>query len=200
LGVLLEGPSANRTADFKRRAELYSSYDVRLAKYTRFFAAASTINAVLARLFAGLTPMRSHRSFVFLTEVGAALETSNRLYASALSRSSSGSDLDQALVCAEQKQLQQYVNLRQAQQPHQWAATRSELNAILNERYVGSIFCRWWVGGSLSRILRTVRQHVGSELDFADEFHRISIGLKLIHYIRRVDVARPGRNQRWVCA
>jgi hypothetical protein len=174
---------------------------VQLAEYTRFFAAASTINAVLARLFAALTPMRAHRSFVFLTEVGAALETSNRLYASALSRSSSGSDLDQALVCAEQEQLQRYVNLQQAQQPHQWAATRSELNAFLNERYAGSIFCRWWAGsGSFSRILRNVRQHVGSELDFADEFHRISIGLKLIEYIRRVDIAFPGRDQRGVCA
>jgi len=190
LGALLEEPLASQTADFERRAALYAVYDVQLSEYTRFFAAASTINTVIAMLFSVFPPILSPRSFAFLTEVGAALETSNRLYASALRRGSSGSGLDQALVYAEQEQLQRYVNLHQAQRPHQWAHTRSELNAFLNEHYAGSIFCRWWAGmGSLSRILREVRKHVGSELDFANEYHRISIGLKLIEYIRREDAA-----------
>jgi hypothetical protein len=115
----------NRTTDFERRAALYASYDAQLFEYTRFFAAASIINAVLAKLFATVPASRSQRCFGFLTEVGAALETTNHVYAGALAR--------------------------------------------------------------LFYILRDVRAQVGGDLDFASEFHRILIGMKIIEYIRRDD-------------
>lgn len=178
----------NRTTDFERRAALYASYDAQLFEYTRFFAAASIINAVLAKLFATVPASRSQRCFGFLTEVGAALETTNHVYAVALARSVAGSGLDRALVCAEQGQLQRYIESQQAERPHQWNATRNELNGFLNERCAGFMLSRWWTGSApLFYILRDVRAQVGGDLDFASEFHRILIGMKIIEYIRRAD-------------
>ena len=179
--------------DFVRRTPLYASYDAQLLQYTRFFAAASIINAVLAKVVAVVPARHLPRCFGFLTEVGAALEITNRDYASTLARGVSGSGLDRALVYAEQDQLQRYVQAQQAERPHQWIAIRNELNGFLNERCAASIVCRWWAGScSFGRVLRDVREHVGMEIDFAVEWHRVSIGMTLIDHIRRANTL--GRN------
>jgi hypothetical protein len=181
-----ERAQASPSAVFARRAALYTRYDVQLREYTRFFAAAATINAVLARLFSVFPAIRSPRSLCFLNEVGAALETENLVYASEVSRRPPGSALDQALVYAEQAQLQRCVYAQQVQRPQHWKSTRNELNGLLNGRYAASLFCQWCErSGRLSRVLREARGHLGMELDFATESHRICIGLKLIEYIRR---------------
>jgi hypothetical protein len=172
-------------AAFARRAALYTHCDSRLRDHTRFFAAAATINAVLARHFEILPAVRAPRSFNFLSEVGAALEIDNLFYARQISLRPPADTLDAALVRAEQGRLQEYVRAHQEQRPQKWQAIRSELNTLLNNRYAASFFSRWCEGsGRLFRVLRKVQEKVRAELDFADESHRISIGLELIEHIR----------------
>jgi hypothetical protein len=174
------------SAGFARRAALYTRYDERLGAYTRFFGAAAAINAVLARLFTVFPAIRSASSLDFLDEVGATLETDNLTFAREITRRAPGRALDRALVCAEQAQLQCYIHAQQVRGPQRWESTRSELNGLLNDQYAASLFCRWCErSGRLSRVLRDVRGCLGMELDFAEESHRICIGLKLIEYIRR---------------
>jgi hypothetical protein len=177
---------AHGTAEFERRSALYARYDAQLREHTRFFGAAAVVNSVLARLFAALPSIRTARCLGFLSEVGAALETDNLMYAREISRIKSGNALDHALVCAEQARLQGYVCAHQAQRPRQWESTRSELNGLLNDQFAASIFARWCEGNrGFARVLMEVRRHLGTKLDFATESHRIRIGMKLIEYVRR---------------
>jgi hypothetical protein len=172
--------------DFERRSALYSRLDWQLCDHTRFFAAAALINTVFAMLFDVWSAIRPARSFHFLTEVGAALETDNLRFAREIARHAPGDSLDYALVCAEQARLQRYVRAHQAQHPRQWEAIRTELNGLLNDRYVTAFFSRWGKGsGRLYRALHEVRESLGTRLDFATESHRIRIGLRLIEHIRR---------------
>ena len=172
-------------AEFERRCNLYAHYDAQLCDRTRFFAAAALVNQVLARLCAGVRPINSAPSLSFLNEAGAVLEHANRAFASQLSRRGSKSTIDHALVCAEQGHLQCYVLAYQAQRPQRWQLIRSELNRLLNKRRAASLFCRWWgSAGILARALSEVRGQLCVQLDFADESHRISIGMKLIEKIR----------------
>jgi hypothetical protein len=189
-GLGMQGP---RAAQFQRRSVLYSRLDARLFDRTRFFAAAALINSVFAELFQVFPVIRSPRSFTFVNEVGAALEVANLHYASEISRRTPGRPaLDHALVRAEQRLLQSYVQLHQAQRPQQWESIRSELNALLNDRYAASLISRWCkASGPFTQVLREVRARLGTALDFASESHRIQIGLTLIEHIRR-----PSRRQR----
>jgi hypothetical protein len=176
----------HRSAEFERRSALYTRLDGQLCSHTRFFAAAALVNTALARRFEVLPALRSPHSLYFLNEVGAALEADNLAYAREISRRTPGSILDRALVCAEQARLQWYVYAHQAQRPKQWESIRSEINRLLNERDAASYFSRWCKGsGRVTRVLREVRGHLGMELDFATESHRIRIGLGLIEHIRR---------------
>jgi hypothetical protein len=173
-------------AEFARRSVLYTRCDAKLRDHTRFFAAAALVNAVLARHFGVLPAIRAPRSLTFLSDVGTALEIDNLIYAQRISRGAPGATLDHALVRAEQGRLQRYVRAHQRQCPQEWESIRSELNGLLNDRYAGSFLSRWCKGsGGLSRVLRQVRGQVCMELDFADETHRIRIGLGLIDQIRR---------------
>jgi hypothetical protein len=129
--------------------------------------------------------MRMPRSLGFLSVVGAALEIDNLVYAQAISRQTPGATFDHALVRAEQARLQRYVRAHQTQRPQQWELIHNELNGLLNDRCAGSFLSRWHKGsGRLCRVLREVREQVRRELDFADETHRIRIGLGLIEQIR----------------
>jgi hypothetical protein len=171
---------------FERRAALYSRLDIELFERTRFFAGAARINVVLARLFAALPAIRSLRRGHFLINVGAALEIDNVAYAREINRRLPGSSLDHALVCAEQGRLQYFVHAHQAGCLRQWESIRRELNRLLNNRYPATFFSRWCKDSkSVSQVLREVREHLGTDLDFASEFHRICIGLTLIDHIRR---------------
>jgi hypothetical protein len=171
------------SAEFARRAALYTRCDARLSDYTRFYAAAATVNAVFAKHFEVMPAVRAPRSFNFLSEVGGALENDNLLYARQISLQPPGGTFDYALVRAEQGRLQEYVRAHQKQCPQEWEAIRSELNGLLN-RYAASFLSRW-CDGRLFRVLREVRRRVRMELDFADESHRVRIGLELIEQIRR---------------
>jgi hypothetical protein len=130
--------------------------------------------------------MRTPRSLGFLSVVGAALEIDNLVYAQAISRQAPGATFDYALVRAEQARLQRYVRAHQTQRPQEWESIHSELNALLNDRCAGYFLSRWNKGsGRLGRVLREAREQARRELDFANETHRIRIGLGLIEQIRR---------------
>lgn len=174
-----------RSTEFERRSALYSRLDWQLREHTRFFAAAALINTVLAMLFAVRPAIRPPRTFHFLNEVGAALETDNLAYAREIAGYTPGATLDYALVCAEQARLQRYVRAHQVQRPGQWESVRTELNALLNDRYAAALFVGWCTGTRrLYRVLQEVRERVGTALDFGIESHRIRIGLRLIEHIR----------------
>jgi hypothetical protein len=181
---MLRALRAGRSAEFKRRSALYGRLDSQLCNHTRFFAAAALVNCAFARLFGTLRRMGAPCSFAFLNEVGAVLEMDNVHYARAILRRTPGKTLDQALVYAEQRQLQQFVRLYQTQRPRQWEFVRRQLNGLLNDRYVASL-SRWCHASQrLVRVLAKVRGEVGRDLDFALESHRIRIGLALIENIR----------------
>jgi hypothetical protein len=178
--------AAHQSAEFARRSALYARCDARVCDHTRFFAAAATINAVLATHFEVLPAVRASCSFNFLSEVGAALEIDNLVYARQISLRELGGSFDDALVRAEQGRLQEYVRAHPEQCPQKWQAVRSELNGLLNDRYAASFLSRWCEGsGRFFRVLQKVRAQVSMELDFADKSHRIRIGLELIEHIRR---------------
>ena len=154
--------------------------------HTRFFAAAALVNAALAQHFGFLAAIRAPRSLSFLNAVGTALEIDNLNFAQDLSRRHSASMLDHALVHAEQGRLQRYVCVHQSRRPQEWESIRAELNGLLNGRYAGSLLSHWCNSARrLSIVLGEVRRDVHGELDFADETHRIRIGLGLIAQIRR---------------
>jgi hypothetical protein len=183
----VRGWRAYRTGDFDRRSRLYTRCDIQLREYTRFFAAAAAVNSVLARYFAVLPVIRSPRTFIFLNEVGTALESRNLIYARQIGSGVSGTALDHALVRNEQALLQRYVYAQKTHASQQWESTRRELNQMLNGRYATMFFCPWCEGSErLSRVLRDVRRHFGTELDFASESHRVWIGRRLIEDIRGV--------------
>jgi hypothetical protein len=176
----------HRSAEFERRSALYARLDGELYGHTRFFAAAALVNAVLAKWFELMPMVRFPHSIDFLDKAGAALETDNLAFARQIRRHIPGSPLDHALVCAEQARLQRFVLAHQARQPQRWESVRGEINELLNERYAAAFFFRWCTdGGRFTRVLREVREHIGMELNFATESHRIRIGVSLIEHIRR---------------
>ena len=171
-------------AQFERRSALYARLDAQLCDRTRFFAAAALVNTVFARLSGSWSAVHGRCSFDFLDEVGAALETYNLGCARSITLGPPGGDLDRALVCAEQRQLQHHLRVHRAQYPRQWEFIRRQLNGLLNHRYAGCL-SRWcYPGEDMARVLRKVRCHVGRELDFATEAHRVRIGLMLVEQIR----------------
>jgi hypothetical protein len=175
----------NGAVPFQRRAALYSYYDELLCPYTRFFAAAAAINGTFARL---ISVFPSIRSLPFLSEVGAALEIDNLGFARAVQGRTPGRALDYALVRAEQAKLQRHIHERQAHCPQQWRSIHRELNSLLNHRFAAAFLCRWNEGsGGLFRVLKEVRGHVGGEIDFAVESHRVRIGQGLIEHIQLND-------------
>jgi hypothetical protein len=183
-----------RSTEFERRSALYSRLDLQLCDQTRFFAAAALVNAVFATLFQLWSAIRPPRSFNFLNEVGAALETDNLRYARAITAHTPGDSLDYALVCAEQARLQCYVRAHQALRPRQWESIRRELNGLLNDRYAIALFSRWGKGGArLYRVLHEVRERLGTTLDFSTESHRIRIGLRLIEHFRQERSSMEGK-------
>jgi hypothetical protein len=185
------------SAEFARRSALYAHCDGKLFAHTRFFAAAATVNAALARRFNVLAAVHAPRSFRFLSEVGAALEVDNLKYARHIENRPLDGALDYALVRAEQRRLQEHVDAHRRHYPNEWQAIRRELNGVLNERYATSFLARFCEGADrLTRVLRQVRGHVRAKLDFADESHRIRIGLQLIDLIRHEERAAPeGRTE-----
>jgi len=56
------------------------------------------------------------------------------------------------------------VQLQQTRCSQQWERIRSEINALLNDRYAAICLSRWCQGEELARVLREVRKHLGREL------------------------------------
>jgi hypothetical protein len=181
-------------SEFESRSALYSRLDEQFCDRTRFFAAAALINSIFARLLEFFPAVRRSRSFTFITEVGAALEIANLQYAGEINKQSpSRQTLDHALVCAEQRLLQFYVQAHQAQRPHHWESIRRELNALLNDRYAASLLSPSFGNRCFARVLQEVRAHMGTALDFATESHRIRIGVRLIEHIREQVLPSPAK-------
>jgi hypothetical protein len=176
----------HRSVDFERRSALYTRLDAQLYDRTRFFAAAALINVVLRQHFAVIPAVHSRASFAFLKEVGTALENANLQYARECGPCiPSRRTVDHALVRAEQRLFQCYVEAYRVHRPRQWEAIRSELNELLNYRRAALLFARWGKGvRCVSLVLREVRRDLGTTLDIATESHRIRIGMKLIELIR----------------
>jgi hypothetical protein len=186
---MISALGAGRSAEFRRRSALYGRLDSQLCGHTRFFAAAALVNCAFARLFGTLRRVAAPCCFAFLNEAGSLLERDNVHYARAIAKGTTGKALDQALVHAEQRQLQYFVRLYQTQRPRQWELIRRQLNGLLNDRYIAPL-SRWCHASQrLARVLRQVRGEVGPDLDFALESHRIRIGLALIAHIRKTTSA-----------
>jgi hypothetical protein len=193
MNMLGAPPRGRRSGEFERRSSLYARFDVQLRCRTRFFAAAALINTVFARLFGMWPGFHSPRTFEFLRDAGAALEIDNLRYARQISRGRGGA-LDRTLVCAEQGRLQQLVRTKEMRQPQEWQSIRRELNGLLNHAHAAPFL--WWCEAScgLSEVLREIRGPSRLELDFADEWHRILIGLKLIEHVRAQPDLRAPRD------
>jgi hypothetical protein len=137
-------------------------------------------------------------TFEFLRDAGAALEIDNLRYARQISRGRGGA-LDRSLVCAEQGRLQRLVRTKEMQQPQEWQSIRRELNGWLNHARAAPFLWRWCEASvGLSEVLREIRGPSRLELDFANEWHRILIGLKLIEHVRAMSASAYGASGRYL--
>ncbi len=176
----------NRALPFERRCALYIELDETLSSHTRFFAAAALTNALLSRLFS-LLPIRTPRSYHFLNELGAMLEAANVSYAAKISRGlARGAVLDDVLVREEQSLVRVHVEAHRARGANHWHQIRRYLNGLLNRLGCASVLSRWLIcHRHYCAVLTMIRNDMGIPLDFADESHRVRIGLGLIHHIRQ---------------
>jgi hypothetical protein len=176
----------DRSRPFQQRHVVYLRLDEQLGSRTRFFAAAALTNAVFARLFQLVPGHSLSHVYHFLADAGTILEAANLQFARELpQRSGNGVALDQYLVCSEQRRLQTLLNTSMAHADSHWRSTRRDLNHLLNEQPLLAL------GASCSAssrhyywALQKVREHLGAPLDFANETHRINIGLGIIRHIR----------------
>ena len=135
------------------------------------------------QLFAFLPRASLPNGYRFLNEAGAALEIANLRYAGALRGCElDGPALDRRLVSGEQKVLQ--TLLYSCGELNGQSVCR-ELNALLNERHIAGLSCRAFAHSRpFSVLLRDLRRELGGALEFADERHRVRIGMGLIHHLR----------------
>ena len=168
---------------FEERRALYTRLDREFCSHTRFFGAAAWINSIFAQLFAFLPRASLPHGYPFLNEAGAALQVANLRYADALrGRHLEGPGLDQQLVSGEQRLMQTLLDSRGALNGQ---SVCRELNALLNERHIAGLSCRAFARSRpFSVLLRDLRRELGVALEFADERHRVRIGMGLIHHLR----------------
>jgi hypothetical protein len=166
---------------FDRRSALYALLDRELFSRTRFFAAAALTNAVLAQFFRFAPRSRARPIYHVLNNIGSMLEAANVQFArNVRCQLATGERLDHYLVTCEQRLVQGYLDAHDS--PNE---VRGELNGLLNESHVASLFSRWLMGcHHYHCILRKIRREMRAPLDFANEVHRVRIGLALIHQIR----------------
>jgi hypothetical protein len=183
---------------FNRRSALYLDLDSELRSRTRFFAAAALTNSVLADLYALIPHLLPRHSYHFLNELGALLEAMNVHYAREIKAgTASCRSLDYYLVSSEQRLAQTYVDAHQGLPQGNWERVRRELNALLNKHPLASFVSRWSVRGRhFYSVLKDVRRDIGVALDFADESHRVRIGLALIQHIQYQEPCRHAADIR----
>ncbi len=176
-----------RSEVFERRHRVYWQLDRKLCSRTRFFAAAAFTNAVLAQLFRFVPLRKLCDAYGLLRDGGAVLEAANLQFAHDLDlQGSSEVELDQFLVCSEQRLLQAFLELRIAEAGCQWPLIRTQLNELLNEQHLAAKGACWLgPGRQFGGIVRAVRTGLGVPVDFAIESHRIQIGFTIICHIRQ---------------
>lgn len=170
---------------FLIRYGLYSTLDRQLNGYTRFFGAAAMTNAVLAHCPRLQSPIE-RTCYPFLNNLGKELQTANLRFAAAISLDTlMGPALDRHLICNEQRLVQTYIASRQSLAGGHWERIRRNLNDLLNERSALSVMARCFARSrEYYSVLRHIREEVGV-LDFANESHRVRIGLGLTRHLRR---------------
>ena len=176
----------DRGRPFSRRQTLYEALDHELATYTRFFAAAALTNSVFAQLFTSLPRGSLLHAYQFLSDAGLELETANLHYAHEISRTKnlSGPGLDLYLVRREQRLMQKLLNERGVRTDAASTRLTRELDSLLNRQVVAVISRVFACSRQYSRVLRAIRRELGLALTFADESHRVLIGLGIIRHIR----------------
>ena len=98
----------------------------------------------------------------------------------------SDTTLDYDLVCREQRLLQTFLDGYRARSDGHWEPIHRELNKLLNQHFVGSLASRLFAcSDQYCRVLSQLRRELGVALDFAEQAHRVRIGLALIQHIRQ---------------
>ncbi len=181
----------DRARPFVQRQMLYARLDAEVETCTRFFAAAALTNAVFAQLFS-VVPRRSlSRAHRFLREAGAVLESANLQFVSDIRQIPRGSALDQYLVSREQSLIQRLLEEGKTQAHGYDRRLCRELNGLLNGHPVAVLLSRLFTcSRRYHGILEKTRRELGLALNFANESHRIHIGLGLIRHIREDDACR----------
>jgi hypothetical protein len=169
---------------FPRRVWVYSNWDTRLSRHTRFFAAAAVTNAALAELFSWWSArlLLSTAAASFLSEVGLVLEQQNLQLASQIvDQPPVSSALDRSIIHREQDAVERML----CQLRYSNAATHQhviqQVNRILD--LVKTACPAKWLfphGVQYARVLRSTCFELGRPTDFAIRADRELIGLTLI--------------------
>jgi hypothetical protein len=179
---------------FERRVELYAGWDRQLREKTRFFAAASLTNRVLAAMARMTFPTSlSPGACGILDSLGAALELSNRsLVSRLLEEQCCGTVLDRRLVEFEQSLVERFLSQTAIAAPGNLRVVTGEIDGLLNRQAPWSICDKLFptVCGYLA-VLKHVRGEVKPPIQFAQQDHRVRIGQELIACIRGGTISVP---------
>jgi hypothetical protein len=172
---------------FLQRARAYAQIDISLLGKTRFFAAASLTNAVLARLCGFRSSLVSPQCKELLLILGATLEAYNeRLARAALRSQKTGPVLDRSLVVLEQRVAQRWWRSYCAQHSSQARSVERELDDLLNGTHPASFFANLWADSrEYNEVLSDSRIAARSSLHFAHQGDRVRIGYSLVVHLRR---------------
>jgi hypothetical protein len=173
---------------FAQRALLYADYDGELYGRTRFFGAAAMTNRVLSylgpRTLVSPLSSQSHRA---LWVLGCRLEAVNRVSARLVARGRFGlSRIDERMVWIEQSEVEVALGSMQAASPEFHARFINEVDQVLNLAPPSRIILKLWpaIAWYLA-VIRGTRAELGSAVSFANQWHRIQIGLHLVDHLRR---------------
>jgi hypothetical protein len=170
--------------EFRRRVGMYSSWDTRLSRHTRFFAAAAVTNAALAELFSWWSArlFLSTAAASFLSEVGFVLEQQNLQLASQIADQPPASNaLDRSIIQWEQDTVERMLcRLRYSNAATHQHVIR-QINRIL-DLVKTACTARWPFPHAVqyARVLRSACFELGRPTDFAIQADRELIGLTLI--------------------
>jgi hypothetical protein len=174
--------------------ELYACWDRQLREKTRFFAAASLTNHVLAAMARMTFPTSlSPSACAILDCLGTALEPSNRSLAGRLLQERCcGTGLDRRIVEFEQSLVERFLARTAIAVPGHLHVVTEEIDGLLNLQAPWSICERLFpaVCGYLT-VLKHVRGQVKPRIQFAQQGHRVRIGQQLIAGIRGGMISVP---------
>jgi hypothetical protein len=171
-------------AEFRRRAWVYSHWDVRLSRQTRFFAAAAVTNAALAELFAWgrARLLLSNVAASFLSEVGLVLEQQNlRLARQMAGQPPAAPDLDRSIIRWEQNAVEVMLCRLRCFNAATHQHVIMQINRLLQPVRTGCP-ARWFFPHAVqyAQVLRSACSELGRPTDFSIQTDRELIGLILI--------------------